>query len=231
MPCQYSPKQEARHEQTINKLVQVQARRIFNEDLFFFSVLRCNVGLTYQTVSQNTPTSFQTPGYSSHYNMSVCGYCDKTHLKLREDIHRRRADIQEKNELLESLMLVAFAQSKRIFYLQASALTNPAVLSPSWLSQALISDSLPVSRGCSQSPLVPVSLIHWLWREESLMEVDQRTWCCMTPLRPRIWKHPHLRWLSWPSQKTHASEQVPDLKFWSSAPHLIALRTHCSGLR
>lgn len=27
----------------------------------------------YQTVSQNTPTSFQTPGYGSHYNISVWG--------------------------------------------------------------------------------------------------------------------------------------------------------------
>lgn len=32
MPCQYSPKHEARHEQTINKLVQMQARQIFTED-------------------------------------------------------------------------------------------------------------------------------------------------------------------------------------------------------
>lgn len=91
--------------------------------------------------------------------MSVCGDCDKTHLKLREDIHRWRAEIQEKYKLLESLTSVAFAQSKQIFYLKASALTNPAALSPSWLSQAPISDSLPLSRGCSQTTLVPVSLI------------------------------------------------------------------------
>lgn len=61
------------------------------------------------------------------------------------------------------------------------------------------------------------SLIQWLSREDSRMEVDRRAWCCMTPLRPRIWKHPYLRRLSWPSQKTHGSEQVSDLMFRSSA--------------